>query len=71
MKWISVKEEKPPLNKFILVTFDSEEFGEYIPSVIVAKTHDYKYFGGDCCGDRSLHGRTVTHWMNLPKRAGR
>ena len=76
MKWISVKEEIPPLNKFVLVFVDWNEWQEeedrkaYRPKPQIFVAYRNRYDSEYTCayGDGYIPSDiTITHWKNLPE----
>lgn len=76
MKWISVKEQKPPVNVWIMIftygTLDKAGNKDPYPPYVVNFTEyeSEEEFSGDanggCCRLHDVDGK-ITHWMPLPE----
>ena len=65
MGWISVRDEMPKSNKYVLVIDANKE-----KSICYSNGHnEWKYSGcyDDCCG---CNAPNITHWMELPGDPG-
>lgn len=66
MNWISIRDELPPENKYVLV--NGEFFAKYSKDKNKYGTH-WEFYDGCCfgCGQGRDYDSTVTHWFMIPE----